>query len=284
MSTADLSTRSALVGWTVIAAGLSAALVLLLAGQAMFAALGLRSLVPAITVFYLLLWGPLLGLALVIGALEKRAVLRSGEACSRWTAIGLACGVGGLLVTVASTWFEGAVVPGEAVRVGAVYLLLGTALTLFQVAGEEVLFRGWLFPALAERIGLAAGIGASALAFAAFHLVGGAKAPLSLLNLFLGGVWFALLAWRSGGVLAPIAAHFGWNLAEDLGLGLVPNPGVGELGSVWNFDLAGSALWGGSDEGLNASVVMTAVLVALIVPLAWPRRAGSPRAPAVGSQ
>ena len=38
----------------------------------------------------------------------------------------------------------------------------------------------------------------------------------------LGGIWFALLAQRSGGMLAPFAAHYGWNVAEDSGWAWCP--------------------------------------------------------------
>ena len=119
-----------------------------------------------------------------------------------------------------------------------------------------------------QKLGPALAVIASAAAFSSFHiLVGGATSPLSLFNLMLGGIWFALLAQRSGGLLAPFLAHYGWNVTEDIGLGLVPNPGVGEFGSLFNQDMVGVALWGGSDEGLNASIAMSVVLVALIVPL-----------------
>ncbi|MET0180985.1 MAG: CPBP family intramembrane glutamic endopeptidase [Novosphingobium sp.] len=272
MRSAESRARSPVLAWLALAAGLGVALALLLAGQAIAGQLDIDSLGVAISLFYLLLFGPLIVLPLVLGAIARRKVLRGGEHRWRWTVLGLATGFGGLSVTVAYAWLHGTLTPGEVARATTGYLALGLALTMLQVVAEEVMFRGWLFPAVAERVGIAGGIGLSAAAFSAFHLIGGAKAPLSLFNLVLGGVWFALLAWRSGGLLAPIAAHFGWNIAEDLGLGLVPNPGVGELGALINYDLRGSALWGGSAEGLNASLAMTVVLVALIVPLAWPRR------------
>ncbi|MET0246329.1 MAG: CPBP family intramembrane glutamate endopeptidase, partial [Sphingomonas sp.] len=72
---------------------------------------------------------------------------------------------------------------------------------------------------------------------------------------------------RSGGIAAPIAAHFAWNGSEQLIFGLDPNPGVGPFGSVLDLDLAGAARWGGSAEGLNASVGMTIALLVVLVPL-----------------
>ena len=83
----------------------------------------------------------------------------------------------------------------------------------------------------------------------------------------LGGLWFGLLAVRSGGILAPMAAHFAWNASESIGFGLDPNPGVDDLGALANYDLVGLPIWGGSPEGLNASIAMTLVLAALVIPL-----------------
>ena len=88
------------------------------------------------------------------------------------------------------------------------------------------------------------------------------------MNLTLGGVLFGLLAWRSGGLGASIAAHAGWNWAETILFGLDPNPGTGGFGAIHDLDLVGAMRWGGSTEGLNASLAMTIVLAALILPLA----------------
>ena len=276
MRSPESRARSPVLAWLALAAGLALALALLLGGQALSARLDVDSLGLAISLFYLLLFGPLIVLPLILGAIARRKVLRGGNHRWRWSAIGFASGLGGLGCAAGYAWLHGTLAPGEVASVVPSYLALGVALTLLQVSAEELMFRGWLFPALVERTGLIGGIALSSVAFSAFHLIGGAEEPLSLLNMMLGGVWFALLAWRSGGLLAPIAAHFAWNIAEDLGLGLVPNPGVGELGAWRNYDLGGPALWGGSAEGLNASLVMTIVLVALVLPLAWPRRSAEP--------
>ena len=69
-------------------------------------------------------------------------------------------------------------------------------------------------------------------------------------------------------LVAPIAAHFAWNALEDLGLGLMPNPGTGPFGALRDFDLLGTQLWGGSEAGLAGGVGMTIVLVALLIPAA----------------
>lgn len=259
-------------GWGVVVLGLIVALLLLRAGQEFAARYPVDSLAAAIVLFYVVLFAPLAVLALVLGRIERLRVMRIGEQPLAWGAIGLAVGLGGLAASAGFVWLNGtmAVAPALADAAEAAprwFIGLGLAITVLQVAAEELLFRGWLLRSLEGKLGPALAVSVSALAFSAFHLLGGAESPLSLVNLVLGGIWFALLAQRSGGILAPFLAHYGWNVTEDIGLGLVPNPGMGEFGSLANHDMIGAALWGGSEEGLNASIAMSLVLVALIVPL-----------------
>ena len=179
--------------------------------------------------------------------------------------IGLAVGVGGLCVAAGFIWLNATMVTGtDSEAFPGSTIALGLAISVLTVGAEEILFRGWLLSALQDRAGPAAAVVLSAAVFSGFHMLGGPQTPISLVNLMLGGIWFALLAQRSGGLLAPFFAHFGWNVTEELGFGLVPDS---EFPSLANHDMVGTALWGGSSDGLNASIAMTVVLVALIVPL-----------------
>lgn len=184
-----------------------------------------------------------------------------------WIALGAAIGIGGLVLALGDATLAGTVARGPSGgSIGT--LLVGTLVVAGQSASEEVFFRGWLQPVLARCWHIAAAIGVTAVAFAALHIAGGARTPLALVNLLLGGVLFGLLAWRSGGLAAPIAAHAGWNWTEGIVFGLDPNPGTGGFGALHDLDMTGAARWGGSAEGLNASIAMTTVLIALILPLA----------------
>ncbi len=256
---------SAVFGWAVIIGGLAAALGLLRGGQELAARLPVEPPAAAIVLFYVALFLPLALLGLILGLIERRPILRAGRQPLKWAAIGLAVGVGGLVVTVGYVWLNGMMrtVPLGGHLPGAT-IAMGLALSVLTVGAEEILFRGWLLSAFEDRVGRALAVVLSAIAFSGFHVLGGAQDPLSLVNLMLGGVWFALLAQRSGGLLAPFFAHLGWNVTEELGFGLVPGS---EFGSLLNHEMVGSALWGGSEEGLNASIAMSVVLIALIVPL-----------------
>lgn len=268
MPRSDTPRRSPLAAWAIIAIGLIASLAAIRGSEQLASAVPVTSLAMGNAVFYGLLFGPLIVLALVLGAVERRAVLRAGRKPLRWAAIGLALGAGGLATCVLYASLHGTLTNSDNPAVPPGFIALNVAIALFGVAAEEMLFRGWLLPSLDDRVGATLAVVLSALAFSAFHLwAGGATDPVSLANLMLGGLWFALLAQRSGGLIAPIAAHFGWNVTEDIGFGLVPNPGVGELGALSNHDLTGSLLWGGGEEGFNSSIAMTLVLVALLIPL-----------------
>ncbi len=217
----------------------------------------------------LLPFGTIAALAAVMLARDGRLRHVAGPAPGRGAGLGLALGSLGIAIAAAQALVAGTLVDGAGdAEGGGGWLFVGLLAIAVQAGAEELAFRGWLQPMLVRAAGPAAALLLTTLAFTGLHLIGGVRAPLSLLNLFLGGLWFALLALRSGGIALPAAAHIAWNAAERLVLGLDPNPGVGACGAMLDYDLAGSAMWGGSDEGLNASLGTTAVLLAMILPLA----------------
>lgn len=222
--------------------------------------------------FDLLVFGPLFALAIVLGKLTRQPVMRAGNRPLQWTLAGLACGTLAILSTIGLAWLSGGLrLALHPVPVVPAWIVLGIGLTILQAGAEEVLFRGWLQPALIAQIGRSWGVLAGAVIFSGFHALAATNNPMSLANLVLGGLWFGLLALRSRGILAPLAAHFAYNVIEDCGFGLVPNGGangwVSPLGALHDLDLIGAPLWGSSAEGLNASIGTTAALVAVILPL-----------------
>ncbi len=263
--------RSAFADWAIIIIGLIAALFAVAepVRDAISERITVDSVITGNVIFYAVLFVPLILLSLLLGLLGKHRVLRAGDSPLRWMLVGLLVGAGGLATCVLYVWLNGSLRPVPIDALAQNHLILGTAIVLLGVAAEELLFRGWLLGALQDMLGSSWAVLLSAIAFSGFHWwAGGAAADVvSLANLLLGGMWFGLLAVRSGGILAPMAAHFAWNASESIVFGLDPNPGVDELGALTNYDLVGLPMWGGSAEGLNASIAMTLVLAALVVPL-----------------
>lgn len=261
------SDRSAWLGWLLIVAGWALGLGWLILSVAIGDTIEVENLGGAMALRYAIVFAPLFVIALIFGQLGQVRVLRAGKSPGLWLILGLLLGGTGLGVTVVYSLLNGGLVPSSAPGVAMTMISLGAALTLVQVAVEEVFFRGWLQQAIDERAGSMAAAGLSSIGFAVFHLPAGVTSPISAVTLMLGGVFFGLLALRSGGILASVGAHFAWNAIEDQGLGLLYNPGNGMLGSFTDYELLGSALWGGTEEGLNASIGTVIVLAALILPL-----------------
>lgn len=268
MADSSQPARPAPLGWALMAVGLAVSALLILYGQHVALRAPIESEAGLTALIYGVIFTPMVLIGLLFAKLDGFSAIGTGEAPGRWAGIGAASGIFGLAAAIALAALAGTLVPGAGAALSAM-ILPGLLLVLFQTGSEELFFRGWLFKALDRRIGPAAAIALSALLFTGFHILGGSRTPMSLLNLMLGGLWFGLLAWRSGGLIAPLLAHFGWNATEDLVAGLVPNPGSSVFGALSDWDLVGHSLWGGSEEGLNTSIGMAVVLVALIVPLAW---------------
>jgi membrane protease YdiL (CAAX protease family) len=228
------------------------------------------------------IFGSFLLVAVVATRLESRPLWRWVPGAGPWLLAGLAVGSGGFAAAVAVAALAGAVIavpplsgPTEPVAIG-----LGVALVAIQSVGEEAFFRGWLQPILCMRWGAPAGLFAASALFAALHVIAGAHGLMAVVNLFLGGLFFGLLALRTGTLVAPAAAHFAWNWTESGVLGLDPQP----TGSLFDLGLAGRKMWSGGADTMNGSLATTLALVVLLAalgsrrPLLGAKPAVSPRA------
>ncbi len=235
--------------------------------------LQIDSIAKLATTYYALVYLPGAMIALALGRLCKVEPLRFGPSVVQWGGLSLFAGAAGLgLCAVLARLNGGMELAVQPAKSGGGILLLGAALTLLQVLVEELLFRGWLRLVLRAILGARVAVVLAALAYACFTMAGNGFAVLPFANLVLLGLFLGLLAERSGGIAAPVAAHFGWTALEDLGLGLNPNPGTGPFGAVKDFDLLGAPLWGGTEAGLAASIGTAAVLIALTLPLVFWRQ------------
>lgn len=217
----------------------------------------------------ILVYGLLFAAALLATTIEGRGAWLAGRLPAAWSVAGLAIGALGFAAAVAVAWIAGAVHPGAEPPLSgpAGGIAVGLLLVVFQSSAEEVYFRGWLQPVLCARWGPWLGLAATSAMFAALHVVAGARGALAIVNLFLGGVLFGLLALRTGGLWAPAAAHFAWNWTESGALGLDPNPGVGPTGALLDLDLGGPALWSGGADTMNGSLASSLVLAVLVIGL-----------------
>jgi hypothetical protein len=215
-----------------------------------------------------LIFALFLAAALAGAAVERRRPWRRAAGGIRSLAGGLTIGAGGFCLAVAMAAAAGAVVAGPAQSTPSplAAIAFGAAVVLLQSLAEEAFFRGWLQPVLCTDWGAWTGLVATSVLFAALHVIAGVQNPMTaqgavaVVNLFLGGMLFGLLALRTGNLIAPTAAHFAWNWTESGVLGLSDDP----TGSLIRLRFAGSPLWNGGAETMNGSLATVAVLVALV--------------------
>jgi membrane protease YdiL (CAAX protease family) len=206
-------------------------------------------------------------------AYENRALCKPNIGVAAQLFIGAVFGFAGFGLAVGVSQLFGVIVAGSTAPAPMAHRLAGMAaglgLVAFQAYGEELFFRGWLQPILAARWGPAVGIGATSILFAVAHGLVRPLGILALVNDTLAGLAFGVIAFRSGGLIAPFAAHFAWNWAEQSVLGLTPNPGVDPLGSLFDLDLKGPAMLSGGPDELNGAVGATLGLLAIIACALW---------------
>ncbi|MBV9840511.1 MAG: CPBP family intramembrane metalloprotease [Sphingomonadaceae bacterium] len=224
--------------------------------------------------------GNLVWLALaVVGALALRQRLALS-----FTPLGMAALPAGIVaygLAVALIAISGHTRLQPAPKLAAGPYLAATLGFILGAFAEEALFRGFLQPLLRRAWGTATGVIAAAVGFTIVHFVGGWRDPISLANIGMAGLWFGLLAVRTGGFGVPFLAHAGWNWSEALLFGASPNPGHDAAGSLLDVDLTGPAWLGGSGDGMNSALPATIVLALMIAPLLFwpPRRSGDALTP-----
>jgi membrane protease YdiL (CAAX protease family) len=151
-------------------------------------------------------------------------------------------------------------------RGGAIWTTLGgTVLVLFgwiiQGAAEEILARGFLMPILSIRWGPAVGIIFSSLLFSALHLLNPNLSIISILNLFLFGIFAAFYALWEGGLWGVFAIHATWNWAQGNIFGLSVS-GINLQSSILlNLVETGPDWVTGGNFGPEGGVIVTLILV-----------------------
>jgi membrane protease YdiL (CAAX protease family) len=90
--------------------------------------------------------------------------------------------------------------------------MVGDILFYFLLVGlvEELLYRGLVYRALDEWLGVRWAIWGSSLGFGLWHIFG--QGPLIGIATLLIGLIFALIRWRAGGILGLIVIHALWDL------------------------------------------------------------------------
>ena len=144
-----------------------------------------------------------------------------------------------------------------------------------QGPAEELLTRGWLLQSVGARWGVVAGVLVSSVFFAVLHSLNPNLSPISVLNLFLVGVFLALWVLYEGSLWGVFAWHAVWNWAQGNLFGYEVSGLAPQGGALLDLREAGpDAVTGGpfGPEGGLAVTVVTLTGIAVILALATRRK------------
>lgn len=194
--------------------------------------------------------------------------LGSGPGSGRNFLLGLLYGAGIAAVMLAAPLLAGTghLVPRPNGSFAWASLLFYLAVLVFGAAGEEMIFRGYAFQLLIERIGPFGTVLPIGVAFGLAHSFNLHATKLSVLNTMLWGILLGYAFLRSHDLWLPIGLHYGWNA-------VLPLFGVNLSGLTievtryyYRWDLA--PLWSGGAYGPEGGLLSTIFAICLFFLLA----------------
>jgi uncharacterized protein len=139
---------------------------------------------------------------------------------------------------------------------------------------EELLSRGYHLQTIASGINLFWGVIISSAAFGIFHLGNPGANWVSVVGIFLAGIYLAYGYMRTKQLWLPIGLHIGWNFFEGVVFGF-PVSGL-DIYALTRIEVHGPEIWTGGAFGPEAGliVVPSLALGAFLIHLYAMRRAG----------
>lgn len=132
-------------------------------------------------------------------------------------------------------------------------------------AGEEMIFRGYAFQILIEKLGPYAAMLPVAVIFGLLHASNPNVTPLAILNTILWGVILGYAFLRSRDLWLPIGLHFGWNAALPLFGVNLSGLTIDVTRYEYRWDIL--PLWSGGAYGPEGGLLTTIFAIALFYAL-----------------
>lgn len=205
---------------------------------------------------------------LVVRYLDQRPAGWVGLGVHRWAGRELGLGVLLGLAMAIFAWVPVALIagvhPAEGWSLSDVWWW--TLPMIVNAAGEEILFRGYIFQRCVETLGPVSATLLSAALFSVAHVANPNANLLSTIVVFAAGVFFAFGYLRTGSLWLPIGAHVAWNLFLAKVVGVAVS-GYQFGDSLWRTGGSGPAILTGGpfgpEGGLTGLVAVFAGLWAL---------------------
>ncbi|MDQ2840468.1 MAG: CPBP family intramembrane metalloprotease [Acidobacteriota bacterium] len=193
--------------------------------------------------------------------------LRGGSASGRNLVLGLLLGAGAAALMLLAPLIAGTghLEARQASNFSWLSLLFYLVTLGIAAAGEEMIFRGYAFQLLIEKIGPFATILPVAVVFGLAHASNPYSSKLSVINTVLWGVVLGYAFLRSRDLWLPIGLHFGWNLVLPLFGVNLSGLTIDVTRYYYRWDLL--PLWSGGDYGPEGGLLATIFVVGLFLAL-----------------
>ena len=140
---------------------------------------------------------------------------------------------------------------------------------ILQGGTEELVTRGWLFPAVSAKSNIFIGILISSALFGALHLFNPGVTVLSIVNIILDGIFACFLMLKYDNMWVLAGMHGAWNFVQGNIYGIQVS-GQGASTSILNYNSQSSVdLLSGGAFGAEGSIFASIVLIGCIAYLYW---------------
>ena len=140
---------------------------------------------------------------------------------------------------------------------------------ILQGGTEELVTRGWLFPAVSAKSNILVGVLVSSALFGAMHLLNAGVTVLSIVTIILDGIFACLLMIKYDNMWVLAGMHGAWNFVQGNVYGIQVS-GNGATASVFNYTSQTSIDWlSGGAFGAEGSIFASIVLIGCIAYLYW---------------
>lgn len=154
---------------------------------------------------------------------------------------------------------------GISISVLPTFLLL-IIMWIIQGAAEEVTMRGYTLPVIGKCINVPIAIIVSSAYFSIMHLGNPNVNTISLLNIFLVGVLFAIYSLYSGNIMGACAMHSAWNFAQGNIFGFSVS-GLGNFGvNIISSTYSENTIINGGEFGPEGGLAVTiACIIGILI-------------------
>lgn len=241
--------------------------------------IGLRLITPTLyAVFGLIIAGTvglcatgLLANWLTMRIFDRRPLpdigLRGGQASLRNFGMGVMFGGGAAALMLAAPLLAGTahIISRSGSATDWLSVLFYLAAIWLGAAGEEMIFRGYAFQLLIQKIGPYATILPVAVIFGFAHASNPNSSDLGTLNTMIWGVLLGYAFLRSRDLWLPIGLHYGWNTVLPLFGANLSGLTIDVTRYLYKWDLL--PLWSGGNYGPEGGLLTTIFTVALFFAL-----------------